>query len=157
MEPWQLDPLGTAQRGENPTVIARMKMGWAVIGDTQHLPGYCLLLYQGQANHLTDLPRLERANFLYDLALLGESVATVCARRDPKFSRINYEVLGNSWPHLHGHVHARYEWEPKKLRRGPVWRYQDRKDLKFALGSQHAELKNDIGRELKRVLEEEHG
>ncbi len=37
--------------------------------------------------------------------------------------RINYEVLGNAWPHLHGHVHPRYSWEPADMTRGPVWRY----------------------------------
>src|SRR5687767_6672103 len=44
--------LEAAERGENPTVLARLKTGWTVIGDTQHLPGYCLLLYRGEANHL---------------------------------------------------------------------------------------------------------
>ncbi|MGW7356235.1 hypothetical protein ACWGI0_06060 [Streptomyces sp. NPDC054802] len=61
MTHWKDDRIGSAERGENPTVLARMSTGWAVIGDIQHLPGYCLLLYAGKANHLTDLPRDERA------------------------------------------------------------------------------------------------
>lgn len=44
MDDWKKDRIGSALRGENPTVIARMKTGFAVIGDTQFLPGYCLLL-----------------------------------------------------------------------------------------------------------------
>lgn len=34
-------------------VMARMRSGFAVIGDTQHLPGYSLLLTDDlEANHL---------------------------------------------------------------------------------------------------------
>ena len=39
-------------------VMARMPTGFAVIGDTQQLPGYCVLLYEdAMIDHLTDLPR----------------------------------------------------------------------------------------------------
>jgi hypothetical protein len=41
---WRRDRIGSALRGENPMVLAKMKSGFAVIGDTQFLPGYCLLL-----------------------------------------------------------------------------------------------------------------
>ena len=33
-----------ARGGRNPYVIARLPSGWAVMGDVQFLPGYCLLL-----------------------------------------------------------------------------------------------------------------
>ena len=59
--------------------------------------------------------------FLFDLSLLGEAVGRAC--RDNRLRRINYEVLGNSLPVLHGHVHARYDWEPPDMVGGPVWRY----------------------------------
>ena len=41
---WRVDRISSARRGENPLVMARMPSGFAVIGDTQHLPGYSLLL-----------------------------------------------------------------------------------------------------------------
>jgi hypothetical protein len=44
MAGWRDDRIGAAHRGENPMVMARMRSGFAVIGDTQHLPGYSLLL-----------------------------------------------------------------------------------------------------------------
>ena len=101
-------------------VMARMRSGFAVIGDTQHLPGYCVLLHEDAAvNHLTDLDWPRRTEFLFDLSLLGEAVEAVC--RADGLRRINYEVLGNLLPLLHGHVHARYEWET--LAEHPVWRY----------------------------------
>jgi hypothetical protein len=41
---WRDDRVGSALRGGNPLVMARMQSGFAVIGDTQHLPGRSLLL-----------------------------------------------------------------------------------------------------------------
>ena len=41
-----------------------MKSGFAVIGDTQHLPGYSLLLaIDPSTNHLTDLDWPQRKDF----------------------------------------------------------------------------------------------
>jgi len=55
---WRHDRIGSALRGENPLVMARMRSGFAVIGDTQHLPGYSLLLTDDvSVDHLTDLDR----------------------------------------------------------------------------------------------------
>jgi hypothetical protein len=72
--------------------MARMRGGFAVIGDTQHLPGYSLLLTDDPAvNHLTDLDWERRKEFLFDLSLLGEAVERAC--RDGGLRRINYEVL----------------------------------------------------------------
>ena len=152
VDDWRDDRIGAAERGANPTVLARMRTGWAVIGDTQHLPGYCLLLYAGHANHLTDLPRPERQEFLLDLSIMGEAVTTVCRSRDPEFLRANYEILGNSWPHLHGHVHARYNWEPDEYRNGPVWRYgEHRLHPQHQLAPHHDSLKNALITELQRI------
>jgi diadenosine tetraphosphate (Ap4A) HIT family hydrolase len=119
---WRDDRIGSALRGENPLVMARMRSGFAVIGDTQHLPGYSLLLTDDPSvDHLTDLEWTRRREFLFDLALLGEAVELAC--RPHGLRRLNYEILGNSVPHLHGHVHARYDWEPADKVGGPVWRY----------------------------------
>ena len=88
------NPIAAALRGENPKVMARMRNGFAVIGDTQHLPGYSLLLTDDlEVDHLTDLPRSKRRDFLFDLSLIGEAVLAVTRKHGA--SRINYEVLGN--------------------------------------------------------------
>jgi diadenosine tetraphosphate (Ap4A) HIT family hydrolase len=137
-------------------VMARMRSGFAVIGDTQHLPGYSLLLADDlEADHLTDLPWSRRRDFLLDLSLLGEAVFAVT--REQGAHRINYEVLGNSWPHLHGHVHVRYAWEPPDMIGDPVWRYP--KELRYADehaydDARHGELRAAITAELTRVMDE---
>jgi diadenosine tetraphosphate (Ap4A) HIT family hydrolase len=146
---WRDDPVGTAHRGENPMVIARMRSGFAVIGDTQLLPGYSLLLCEDPSvDHLTDLSLARRQVFLLDMALLGEAVERACHPR-----RINYEVLGNSLPLLHAHVHPRYEWEPAELSGGPVWRYPDAVRAEHPYSDEaHGELRETIRSELERVM-----
>ena len=136
--------------------MARMRGGFAVIGDTQHLPGYSLLLTDDPAvNHLTDLGWERRKEFLFDLSLLGEAVERAC--RHDGLRRINYEVLGNSSTILHGHVHARYDWEPPDKIGGPVWRYPKdvRNDAQFAYSdAKHRELRGVITAELHALIKQ---
>jgi diadenosine tetraphosphate (Ap4A) HIT family hydrolase len=149
---WREDRLQAARRQQNPTVLRRLRSGWAVIGDHQRLPGYCLLLHDGDADHLTDLPRQQRTVFLDDLALLGEAVMTACTRLDAQLWRINYEVLGNAYPHLHGHVFPRYLWEPEHMRHRPVWHYPDLHDPRHELGPQHDHLRAAVAAALDEIL-----
>jgi diadenosine tetraphosphate (Ap4A) HIT family hydrolase len=136
--------------------MARMRSGFAVIGDTQHLPGYSVLLIDDlDVDHPTDLPWSRRRDFLFDLSLIGEAVFAVTKEHGAR--RINYEVLGNSWPHLHGHVHPRYEWEPRDKIGGPVWHYP--KELRNAPehaynDARHGELRAAITAQLTRLMRE---
>lgn len=148
--------LDATARGESDNLIAEMHSGYAVLGDTQHLPGYCLLLCRHRVEHLDDLPDTERTTFLFDLSLLGEAVRVAASTRDTEFRRINYEILGNSWPHLHGHVHARYEWEPVDYRFLPVWRYPDRAEARHRRGPNHEELRLAIRTALAKITERIH-
>jgi hypothetical protein len=64
---WKRDPISSAERGENPTVLARMRSGFAVLGWSQFLPGYSLLLGTPKYARLEDMPRDVRAVFLEDI------------------------------------------------------------------------------------------
>ncbi len=103
------------RRGENPTVICRMPSGWAVLGDSQFLRGYSLLLPDPVVPDLNALDTHGRTRFLLDMVLIGDALLEVTGA-----ARINYSVLGNSDPALHAHIIPRYENEPEKLRRGPT-------------------------------------
>lgn len=117
-EDWRKDRFGAIERGENPMVLTRMKSGYAVIGDTQFLPGYCVLLAYPKVNSLEDLSLEGKANFLRDMSLLGEAVQFVCSPW-----RLNYSIYGNSDEFLHAHVFPRYDWEPGERKPYPVWKY----------------------------------
>ena len=66
-----------ARAGENPTVIARMESGWAVLGDQQFFEGYSLLLADPAVPYLTDLDEEGRKRFLADMARLGDALLEV--------------------------------------------------------------------------------
>ncbi len=118
MKDWQQDRIGSALAGTNPMVMAELTAGFAVIGDTQFLPGYSVLLPKQKVSSLNDLALPERTEFLRDMSLLGDAIlATTDA------VRINYDILGNSDQFLHAHVFPRYASEPDSLRQGPVWLY----------------------------------
>lgn len=116
-EGWKKDRIGSAINGTNPMVITKMKSGYAVIGDTQFLPGYCVLLPNNKVSSLNELSFEDRKDFLVDMTLIGDAIIDVC---NPK--RINYEILGNSDEFLHAHIFPRYIWEEERVKR-PVWLY----------------------------------
>jgi len=145
---WRADRIGSAQRGENPTVLRRLEAGFAVIGDTQFLPGYCVLLVDELGvERLSDLPRSKRMAFLSDMDRLGEAVERACRQSDPAFRRVNLEILGNTDAFLHAHIWPRFEWEPEELVAGPVWLYPEERwtSEEFALSPRHDPLREAIG------------
>lgn len=121
---WRVDRIGTALNGTNPTVMARLPGGFAVIGDVQWLPGYCVLLADRVGvGALTDLDHAGQVEYLTSMALLADAVATVCRGLDPAFRRLNVEILGNTDEFLHAHIWPRYDWEPLERVTRPVWLY----------------------------------
>lgn len=150
------DRVGSALASTNPTVLRRLGAGFAVIGDVQHLPGYCVLITDDPAaDQLTDLNVSAQVAFLSDMALLGRAVAAVCARRDPAFRRVNLEIQGNTDAFLHAHVTPRYEWEPPDLVGWPaaLHHWERRVDTsRHRLGPEHDELRVDLIAEIDRQL-----
>ncbi len=108
------DRVSLARSGDNPHVIARMPSGWAVLGETQPLRGYCVLLADPVVPHLNALSGEGRRAFLGDMARLGDAVLGVTGA-----VRINYEILGNLVPELHAHVIPRHADEPDDKRALP--------------------------------------
>ena len=144
---WRADRIGAALRGENPTVLARLPESFAVIGDVQWLPGYCVLLADDpDVTRLTDLARPARLRYLASVDRLAEAVEIACADADSAFRRVNIEILGNTDPFLHTHVWPRYDWEPADLVGRPVWAYPDERwaDPRTALGPRHDALRARI-------------
>jgi diadenosine tetraphosphate (Ap4A) HIT family hydrolase len=105
-----------ARNGTLSRVIARMRSGWAVLGDPQITRGYCLLLPDPVVPDLNSLIGEAREQFLRDMAALGDAVLA-----ETGAERINYEILGNVEPALHAHVIPRHAGEDPELRRKAVW------------------------------------
>lgn len=127
-----------ARRGVLARVVARLGSGWAVLGDPQILPGYCLLLPDPVVPDLNALRGAARQQFLDDMARLGDAVLDATGAE-----RLNYEMLGNVEPALHAHVIPRYAWEPAETRRQPVWLHDWSTAPRFDPGV-HAELQRRL-------------
>ena len=123
---WREDRIGSAARSENPTVLAELQSGYAVIGDAQ---------------------------FLADVDLLATAVERACRATDPAFRRVNIDILGNADPFVHAHIWPRYEWEASELVWRPVWLYDlsNWRNPATALGEQHSPLRTRITKELRSL------
>lgn len=151
---WRKDRINSALQGRNPTVLRRLRAGFAVIGDVQFLPGYSVLPVDDPAvQRLSELARGKRLAFLTGMDALGEAVERVCRRLDPAFRRVNLEIPGNADPFLHAHVWPRFDWEPAHLVNRPVWLYPPERwsDERCALGPRHDSLREAIGEELDHL------
>lgn len=104
--------------GQDTTLVARLPSGWAVFGEQQFLPGYCLLLPDPVVPHLNALPVAARAQFVADMGRLGDALLASTAA-----VRVNYAIFGNQDPALHAHVVPRYADEPLPQRTAHPWTY----------------------------------
>ena len=102
--------------GEFPAMVAKLRSGWVVMGERQVFAGYCLLLADPVADQLNVLEPGRRAQFLCDMALIGDALLASTAA-----VRINYAIFGNLEPALHAHVFPRYAAEPNATRTAQPW------------------------------------
>jgi len=116
--------VAAAERGENPTVVCRMRSGYLVLSDQQTPRGWCILLSVPVVGDLDDLDEEQRIAFLSDMAAAGEVVKRVTGAQ-----RINYSMLGNVEPALHAHIQPRFASEPEHLRRQPLWAIWDQLEV----------------------------
>lgn len=150
MENWKEDRVGSCVRGENPTMIIKMKSGFAVMADNQFLPGYCIFLRYPQVGSLSDLTLDERRQYLIDTTLIGDALNMVCKPR-----KVNYSTLMNKDNYLHTHIEARYDWESEDYKYRPSWTYpeEERFTEKYAFQeTQHGDLKKKLHDALAELM-----
>jgi diadenosine tetraphosphate (Ap4A) HIT family hydrolase len=104
--------------GAHAPSIARMSSGWAVMGNSQFLRGYSLLLPDPVVTHLNAMSTTQRNQFLADMAKLGDAVLAATGAL-----RINYAMFGNVEPALHAHVIPRFTDEAEDKRTAHPWAY----------------------------------
>ncbi len=107
--------------GNDPELICQMPSGYAILGKYQPEPiaGCCMLLPKTVVASPNDLNHADRAQFFSDLTLLGDAIMQATGS-----TRINYLVLCNQVPELHGHCIPRFDTEdPTKRMQGPFEAY----------------------------------
>ncbi len=102
-------------RGGAPgDVVAELEASWVTAGEDAPMPGYaCLVFRPRHAVELHDLDDAEGAAFMRDARRLSAAVQSATGA-----VKLNYEVHGNTLPHLHLHVFPRYPGDP--FEGGPV-------------------------------------
>lgn len=130
--------------GQLPAAIAKLPSGWVVMGERQVLPGYCLLLPDPVVPHLNALDTDARAQFLFDMALVGDVLLAITAA-----ARINYAIYGNVDPALHAHVFPRDSAEPEDTRTAQPWAL-DWNAAPLYSDALHGDFKRRVGMELRK-------
>jgi len=133
-----------ARNGENPTVVCRMPSGWLVMFDKQFLPGRLVLLCDPVVSSLNDLSVEQSDAFLRDMRIAGDALLEVTDT-----VRINYAILCNLDPYLHGHIIPRYAWEPEEMRTKPTSLY-DKSDWRDFDPEVDGELMRKIAEAIER-------
>jgi diadenosine tetraphosphate (Ap4A) HIT family hydrolase len=121
---------------------ARLRSGWVVLGERQVLSGYCLLLPDPVVPHLNALQTAERAQFLSDMAAIGDALLALT-----EALRINYAVFGNVEPALHAHIFPRRATEPEATRTLQPWALDWNAAPAYS-DALHGEFKRRLGRHL---------
>ena len=88
-------------------VIAELSSCWATAPVEAPLPGYVCVVARTHANEPYDLPAAEGAQFWSDTMRIAAAVASVVFP-----VKMNYEIHGNTVPHLHVHLFPRHVDDP---------------------------------------------
>lgn len=107
------------QVDKNPYFVIELETGYVVLGDHQLFKGYTLFLAKQHKRELHELGTKHRSEFLREMSVVAEAVF-----RTFKPKKLNYELLGNSEPHLHWHIIPRYRKDLKT--QSPIWSIEKR-------------------------------
>lgn len=129
----------------HPARVTRLRSGWVVMGERQVFPGYCLLLADPVVAHLNVLTVAARAQFLSDMAHVGDAILEITAAL-----RINYALFGNLEPALHAHIFPRFADEPPATRAAHPWAFDWTLAPEYS-DARHGDLKRRIAARLAPV------
>ncbi len=95
--------------------IADLSISTLLLFRDQRFKGYCILSFAARrATSLESLSEDEYRSFFHDLRAASRAI-----RQALNPDHMNYELLGNSDPHLHWHIVPRYKTDPRWGQ--PIW------------------------------------
>ena len=94
-------------RGAPLDVIAELEATWATAPTEAPLPGYVCVVSKRHVVEPFDLPPDELDAFWRESMLVARAVAEVV-----RPLKMNYEIHGNTIPHLHMHLFPRFAGDP---------------------------------------------
>ncbi len=90
-------------RGRPTNVIAELDVSFLTAGEETPLKGSCSLFFKRHAIELYELSPEEAAAFMRDVQRVSKALHEVTGA-----IKLNYEIHGNTIPHLHMHLFPRY-------------------------------------------------
>ena len=108
-------------RREPLDLVAKLEACWVTMQEAAPVPGYVCLVSESHAVELHDLPEEGAAAFMRAARRVSRALAAATGA-----VKLNYEIHGNSLPHLHMHLFPRYRgdqfarfrplcWLPQKM------------------------------------------
>jgi len=89
---------------ESPYFMAEIETGYVCLGWHQYFKGYTIFICKQHKTELHFLEKEFKKKFLYEMSLVAEAVYKAF-----KPKKLNYDLLGNGYPHMHWHIIPRYE------------------------------------------------
>lgn len=109
------DSIQSIERRANSYFVAELETGYVEIGWHQFFKGYTVFSCKYHKTELHELEKPFRTKFLEEMSIVAEAV---CRAFNPV--KMNYELLGNSFPHMHWHLFPKHANDPSPD--GPVWK-----------------------------------
>jgi diadenosine tetraphosphate (Ap4A) HIT family hydrolase len=101
------------QDGRPLGVVAELNVTYLTSSPKSPMRGYCCLVLKRHAVELDDLSEDEGAALMKDMQQVAEALRAITGA-----VKLNYEIHGNTIPHLHVHLLPRYRGDP--FEEGPI-------------------------------------
>jgi diadenosine tetraphosphate (Ap4A) HIT family hydrolase len=121
--------------------IADLRVSRLRLQPNQYVKGYCVLISNQHVREPYELNRADQQAFFQDMLDTGQALEIAFGA-----TKMNFQILGNSVPHLHCHLEPRYYGDPAPGR--PIWPDEHRRTLTPQENEERVAL---IRRELARL------
>ncbi len=101
------------RQGAPNDILVELETSWVTVNEDAPMRGYASLVFRRHAVELHDLSEAEGAAFMRDVRRLSAALHQITGA-----VKLNYEVHGNTIPHLHMHFYPRYPGDP--FEGGPI-------------------------------------
>jgi diadenosine tetraphosphate (Ap4A) HIT family hydrolase len=99
--------------GRSVGIVAELNAAYLTSSPESPMRGYCCLVLKRHAVELYDLSTDEASALISDLQRVAEAVQEITGA-----VKLNYEIHGNTIPHLHVHLFPRYKGD--LFENGPI-------------------------------------